>query len=162
MGSSLKRLRSTDFKTLQFFSAPMARTHQDSKEPKRKESTVIISYCLKTSSFMWPSALPPQRCNIRLCIFPSFSRLITLVSLEFGVSLNSKRRQTKTKQHNELCKRKFHKAIPFAIMYSEDKGEKGALRQALSSLSKALFFNDSSAFRCKASLFRRGKLPLCC
>lgn len=46
--------------------------------------------------------------------------------------------------------------LPFTILFGEDKEEKGALRQALSSLSKALFFNDSLAFRCKASLFRGG------
>lgn len=129
-------------------------------------------YCLLALSSMWPSTPPPQSCDTQFCTFPSLPPLIAVVS--FGLLSFKKVFLAHSGQHRSLgwasTQRKGKQSqigtmssargnstrLPFAIMYSGDKEEKGTLKQALSSLSKALFFNDSSAFRCKAWLLGGG------
>lgn len=121
------------------------------------------------------SAPPTQGRDTQFCIFSSFLRSIFAVSSRLlflkrffwhvligtGVWGESQlKEEAKQSQSSTMSSVRGNSAkLPFAIVCSQDKEEKRALRQALSSLSKALFFNDSSAFRCKAPRYRRGKLP---
>lgn len=169
--SPLKHLRSTGF-----FSTPRTRTHQGSSDEQITRVSrikLLLSVYLKS---MWPSAPPPQSCDMQFCTFPwriavvSFGIFFFLQdflgtfwsALEFGVSLNSKRRQTKPKQHNGLCERKIPQGYLLQSCVVKTKTTREHRDELCLHSPRHCFSNDSLAFRCKASLFRRRKLPLCC